>query len=113
MSFTMLTEQNLTEMERSRESYWRRYPKTSPSKLRWRALTVRHCFHVLPGETLLELGAGSGVWTEHLDEVLKGRNPITAAYFNEEYKNSPVWRRLRNVNSCLVERLEDLPAGKL
>jgi len=106
----MLTEQNLTEMERSRESYWRRYPKTSPSKLRWRALTVRHCFHVLPGETLLELGAGSGVWTEHLDEVLKGRNPITAAYFNEEYRNSPVWRRLRNVNSCLVERLEDLPA---
>ena len=36
------------------------------SKLRWRALTVRHCFHVLPGESILELGAGSGLWTEHL-----------------------------------------------
>ena len=24
-------------------------PATSPVKLRWRALTVRHCFHVLPG----------------------------------------------------------------
>ncbi len=42
----MLLEQNLREMERSREAYWRRYPATSPVKLRWRALTVRHCFHV-------------------------------------------------------------------
>ena len=53
-------------MERSREAYWLRRPKTSRLKLRWRALTVRHSFHVLPGESVLELGAGSGLWTEHL-----------------------------------------------
>ena len=46
----MALEANLREMERSREAYWRRFPATSPVKLRWRALTVRHCFHVLPGE---------------------------------------------------------------
>ena len=47
----MSLEKNLREMERTREAYWRRYPATSPVKLRWRALTVRHCFHVLPGES--------------------------------------------------------------
>ena len=78
-------EDNLRSMERARESYWLRYPGTSPLKLRWRALTVRHSFHVLPEERILELGAGSGLWTEHLAGVLRGENPITAAVFNEEY----------------------------
>jgi hypothetical protein len=73
--------QNLREMERSREAYWLRYPVTSPTKLRWRALTFRHSFHVLPGERILELGAGSGIWTEHLAEVLRGGNPITGVVF--------------------------------
>ena len=65
-------EDNLREMERTREQYWRRYPATSPTKLEWRALTARHAFHVLPGERVLELGAGTGLWTEHLDEGAQG-----------------------------------------
>src|SRR6476661_2515059 len=80
--------QNLREMERTREAYWLRYPGTSPTKLRWRALTVRHAFHVLPGESILELGAGSGLWTQHLSDVLRGENPITAAVFNDEFADS-------------------------
>ena len=75
-------EDNLREMERTREQYWRRYPATSPTKLEWRALTVRHAFHVVPGERVLELGAGSGLWTEHLAEALKGECPITAVVFD-------------------------------
>lgn len=71
-------------MERSREAYWLRYPSTSPIKLRWRALTARHAFHILPGETILELGAGSGLWTEHLTNVLRDENRITAAVFNRD-----------------------------
>src|SRR5262249_28755943 len=51
---------------------------------RWRALTVRHAFHVLPGESILELGAGSGIWTAHLNDVLRGENAITGAVFNQE-----------------------------
>ena len=78
-------ETNLQQMERTREAYWLRYPSTSPLKLKWRAAAVRHCFHVLPGETILELGAGTGLWTEHLSKELKGRNPITAAVFNDDY----------------------------
>lgn len=80
----MSLEQNLRAMEHSREAYWLRYSATSPTKLRWRALTVRHSFHVLPGESILELGAGSGLWTEHLSDVLRGQNPITGAVFNRD-----------------------------
>src|SRR3974390_2645814 len=104
----MSLENNLREMERARERYWRRYLGTSPIKLRWRALTVRHCFHILPGESILEIGAGTGLWTEHLSEVLRQENEITAAVFNPEFAADPRWQRLRNVH--LVESLEDLPA---
>ena len=80
----MLLESNLAAMERTREAYWLAYPATSPTKLRWRALNVRHAFHVLPGESILEIGAGCGLWTRHLSSVTRGENPITAAYFNDE-----------------------------
>jgi dolichol-phosphate mannosyltransferase len=105
-------EQNLREMEISREAYWRRYPGTSPFKLRRRALTVRHCLHVLPGERILELGAGSGLWSEHLAAVLRGENPITAAVFNEEFLTAASAKRLPNTEFVHVTDLAtDLPAG--
>lgn len=100
-------ERNLRAMERSREGYWLRYPGTSPLKLRWRALTVRHAFHVLPGESILELGAGSGLWTEHLSRILRGENPITAAVFNDELAERAESKRLPNVT---VARIDDLLA---
>jgi dolichol-phosphate mannosyltransferase len=104
----MSLEQNLAAMERAREKYWLRYAGTSPTKLRWRALVVRHCFHVLPGESILELGAGSGLWTRLLGEVLGGENPITAAVFNPDLipKETPP-----NVSFVAVrDVLHDLPA---
>ncbi|MBZ5583225.1 MAG: glycosyltransferase [Acidobacteriia bacterium] len=94
--------QNLAEMERTRESYWLRHPGTSPVKLWWRALTVRHSFHVLPGESILELGAGSGLWTGHLTAALRGENPITAAVFNRSLLPG---RELPNVRFVSVEDL--------
>jgi SAM-dependent methyltransferase len=102
----MSIERNLAEMELSREAYWRRYPGTSPFKLRRRALTVRHCLHLLPGERILELGAGSGLWTAQLTNVLRGENPITAAVFNSELlPPSP----LPNTEFVHVSDLADLP----
>lgn len=94
----MSLEDNLGEMERAREKYWRRYKGTSPFKLRWRATAVRHCFHVLPGETILELGAGSGLWTEHLIEVLRGECPVTAAVFNPSLAEQARRKALPNVS---------------
>src|SRR5438105_12684449 len=106
----MSVESNLREMERSREGYWRRFPGTSPVKLRWRALTVRHCFHVLPGESILELGAGSGLWTEHLVETLRGENPVTAAVFNPDLARQAERRGLPNTRVIHVTDLAALPA---
>ena len=96
---------NLQEMERTREAYWRRYPATSPTRLRWRALTVRHCFHVLPGESVFELGAGSGIWTAHLARALKGENPITAAVFNDDLLAEAQRRCLPGARFIRVEDL--------
>lgn len=106
----MSLESNLGSMELAREQYWLRYPHTSPLKLRWRALTVRHSLHVLPGERILELGAGSGLWTEHLTSVLRGQNPITAVVFNDHLAASA--KELPNVEyTCVRDLARDLPAG--
>jgi dolichol-phosphate mannosyltransferase len=101
-------EGNLREMERGRELYWRRQSRIAPFKLRWRALTVRHSFQVLPGESILELGAGSGLWTEHLASVLRGENPITAAVFSDEFIAEH--RDIKNTKFVKINDLSDLPA---
>jgi SAM-dependent methyltransferase len=107
----MSIEVNLREMESNREIYWLRYPSTSPLKLHWRAVAVRHCLHVLPGESLLELGAGSGLWTEHLARVLKGRNPITAAVLHDDLASALEAKRLSNVSVLRVAgSLSDIPS---
>lgn len=105
----MNTESNLIEMERCREAYWLRYPQMAAHKLHWRALTVRQCFHVLPGESILELGAGSGLWTEYLSRVLRHENPITAAVFSEDFANAARWRSIPQAKPVLVRSLDELP----
>jgi SAM-dependent methyltransferase len=102
---------NLTEMERVREAYWAGHPATSPIKLRWRALAVRHCFHVLPGESILEIGAGTGLWTEHLAAVHRGENPLTAAVFDDGFATRLSSRNLPNTRVVRLRDLfRDLPA---
>jgi dolichol-phosphate mannosyltransferase len=93
----MQLEANLTEMERTREAYWSQYKRTASIKLRWRAITVRHCFHVLPGESILEIGAGTGLWTEHLSAVLSGENPIAAVIFNPDLAERARRKSIPNV----------------
>jgi len=75
--------QNLVDMERTREHYWRRFPQTSPTKLRWRANAVRHALHVTVGDRVLELGAGGGLWTGYLERRLPDSS-VTAAVFNAD-----------------------------
>ncbi len=96
----MSVEQNLREMELARENYFQSFPNSSPYKLRWRAMTVRHCFHVLPGETVLELGAGSGLWTQYLAEVLGPENAITAAVFDPSFIHNERWEASAKRFAC-------------
>ena len=98
------------EMERARERYWRAYRHSSPYKLRWRALTVRHAFHVLPGESILEIGAGGGLWSRELARVFRNENEITAAVFNADLAAAGVWDSIPNISKRVVQSLDELPA---
>jgi dolichol-phosphate mannosyltransferase len=101
---------NLQMMERSREAYWSAYPNSSPTKLRWRALAMRHSFHVLPGESILEVGAGTGLWTGQLASVLRGENPITASVFNDDYYRTALLKNLPSTTFVRTTDLAELPA---
>ena len=72
----------LQTRERFRDRYWLTRDPICDSRLLWRAQTFRHMVHLLPGQTVLELGAGKGLFTRQLAGVTRGRNPITAASFD-------------------------------
>jgi dolichol-phosphate mannosyltransferase len=107
MTTTLL--HNLSEIERTREAYWLRSPATTPTRLRWRANAARHALHIAPEETVLELGAGSGLWTEHLSVVLRGATPITAAVFNANLASRARSKTLASTEIVLVSHDDDLP----
>jgi dolichol-phosphate mannosyltransferase len=69
--------------ERFRDRYARERDPIADDRATWRAQTFRHMVHLLPGETILELGCGDGRFTRELLEVSRGRNPITALGFDE------------------------------
>jgi dolichol-phosphate mannosyltransferase len=68
--------------ERVREAYWKqRYPIIDDRML-WRAQTFRHVMHLLPGQSILELGCGDGHFTRELAKVTRGECPSTAVTFD-------------------------------
>jgi ubiquinone/menaquinone biosynthesis C-methylase UbiE len=74
----------LAERERSRLTYWEKTDYFISLRLNWRAQIARHLFHLLPGESLLELGCGDARWAQKISEVNYHTNPICAATFDPE-----------------------------
>jgi 2-polyprenyl-3-methyl-5-hydroxy-6-metoxy-1,4-benzoquinol methylase len=70
--------------EQSRDFYWLKKDPICNDRLLWRAQTFRHMVHLLPGQTILELGCGQGLFTRQLAHVSHGENPITAATFDPD-----------------------------
>jgi SAM-dependent methyltransferase len=68
--------------ERYRDEYWLKRDPILGDRLLWRAQTFRHTVHLLPGQTILELGCGAGLFTQRLLKVTRGENPVTAVTFN-------------------------------
>lgn len=87
----------LQRLELQREERWKRGGQAAELKLRWRASAIQHMLHVVPGESILELGAGSGLLTKHLDRVLRGENPVTSLVFSPELLRQAVERGLPGV----------------
>jgi dolichol-phosphate mannosyltransferase len=82
--------QTLALREKTRDEYFVRRDPIASDRLRWRAQTFRHMVHLLPGQSILEIGCGQGLFTRQLIQVTHSRNPITAVTFdssNEESAN--------------------------
>jgi len=76
---------NLQHREQYREQYWHKRDPILHDRLLWRAQTFRHLVHLVPNQTILELGAGQGAFTRQLLRVSRGENPITSVTFNTDY----------------------------
>ncbi|PRY11282.1 glycosyltransferase involved in cell wall biosynthesis [Pontibacter ummariensis] len=79
----------LQQREQFREHYWHKKDPILQERLLWRAQTFRQLIHLLPGQSILELGCGSGVFTRELHRVSKSENPITAVTFQEQVPEEP------------------------
>src|SRR5688572_23699069 len=87
-TLTAITEQDAQTIEtlgireQYRDQYWQRRDPIYEDRLLWRAHTFRHVVHLLPGQTILELGVGQGLFTQQLLRISREENPITAVTFN-------------------------------
>ena len=85
---SLITEQSIQAVrklgirEQYRDRYWQRRDPILEDRLLWRAQTFRHIVHLIPNQTILELGCGRGLFTRQLHRVSRGENPITAVTFN-------------------------------
>lgn len=68
--------------ERVREVYWKRRDPIIEDRMLWRAQTFRHVMHVLPGQSILEIGCGDGAFTRQLAKVTRGECPLTTVTFD-------------------------------
>lgn len=74
---------SLALRERYRDEYWQRRDPIVADRLLWRAQAFRHTVHLLPGQTILELGCGNGQFTVALARISREENPITAVTFQD------------------------------
>lgn len=70
--------------EEYRDQYFLRRDPIYQDRLLWRAHTFRHIIHLLPNQSILELGCGRGLFTPHLYRVSRGENPVTSVTFRSQ-----------------------------
>ena len=98
----------LRENERARRQYWETKDYFLELRLKWRAQMARHMFHLLPNESILDLGCGTGQWTQSLSTIYNHSNPICAATFDPEcYEKLKNQNLPENIEPVFVESLPD------
>lgn len=70
--------------EEYRDQYFLHRDPIYQDRLLWRAHTFRHIMHLLPTQSILELGCGRGLFTPHLCCVSRGENPVTSVTFRAQ-----------------------------
>jgi cellulose synthase/poly-beta-1,6-N-acetylglucosamine synthase-like glycosyltransferase/SAM-dependent methyltransferase len=77
--------------EQLRDEYLERRDPIAADRLRWRAQSFRHIVHLLPGQSILEIGCGQGFFTRQLVKITRDRNPITAVTFRSCSDKAADW----------------------
>jgi dolichol-phosphate mannosyltransferase len=72
----------LSMRERVRTAYSKHRDPIFNDRMLWRAQSFRHIMHLLPGNTILEIGCGDGVFTRQLVGATRSECPITAVTFD-------------------------------
>jgi dolichol-phosphate mannosyltransferase len=101
----------LRKLELQREDRWKRGGKAAELKLHWRATAIQHMLHIVPGESILELGAGSGLLTQQLGGVLRGENALTSVIFSKKLLGQAVQRDIPGVMLLSGDSLSSIPSG--
>jgi dolichol-phosphate mannosyltransferase len=108
--------ETLVRRERFRDEYRIRRDPIAEDRLAWRSQTFRHLTHLMPQQTILELGCGDGAFTRQLVRVSRGESPITALSFQELVRPAqlpPSVEYLAGANQlqAVAERRFDLIVG--
>lgn len=97
----------LERREQYRDQYWHKKDPIIKDRLLWRAQTFRHLVHLLPGQTILELGCGKGLFTKQLYQVSRGENSITAVTFQEDLPQTEMPASVEMLSlTAIVEQLD-------
>ena len=86
----------LSRQEEQRTIYWNEVDPFIDLRMEWRASMMRHLFHILPGQRILEVGAGNGKFTRALRQVTRGECEITAVTFSQKYLNDIENKKAQN-----------------
>ena len=100
----------LSKQEQKRTIYWNNFDPFIDFRTTWRASMMRHLFNILPGQKILEIGAGNGKFTKALDAATRSECEITAVVFNPEFENRVKRELIRH--NIHVTYLDSFP-GKL
>jgi dolichol-phosphate mannosyltransferase len=100
----------LAQRERVREAYWKRCDPILDDRMLWRAQAFRHLMHLLPGQSILEIGCGNGAFTRQLAKVTRGECPLTIITFDGDARRPPELPPELEFLPC--PSLQRVPAGR-
>ena len=97
---------SLARRERHAAEYRIRRDPIAAERLVWQAHIFRHLVHLLPGETIMEIGSGDGGFTKALADMTHGRNPLLAATATDQAARIP------GVETVIIDSLPGMIAGR-